>query len=84
MVSIVRECCELSEFRAPALDVSGGFDVEFPSDLFEFRFGAEDQHETEISSDFEAVGFHYVHNVVAEGLLALVGVGHAKTLNPPA
>jgi len=60
--------------------VSGGFNVEFFGDLFQFGLSAEDQHEPEVSSYFEAIGFHYVHDVVAEGLLALVGVGHARIL----
>ncbi len=66
---------------APALGVSGGFDVEFLGDLFQFGLGAEDQHEPEVSSDFDAIGFHYVHDVVAEGLLALVGVGHVRKMS---
>ena len=54
---------------------SGSFDVEAPSDLFKFGFSAEDQHEPEISGDFKIVGLNDIHDVVAEGLLALGG-GH--------
>ena len=51
--------------------------MEFLGDFFQFGFGAEDQREPEVSGYFKAVGFDYVHDFVAEGLLALVVVGHA-------
>ncbi len=54
---------------------SGDSNVEAPSDLFKFGFSAEDQHEPEFSGDFKIVGPDDVHDVVAEGLLALGG-GH--------
>jgi len=65
---------------APALGVSGGFNVEFLGDFFQFGLSTEDQHEPEVSSYFEAIGFHYVDDVVTEGLLALVGVGHVRNV----
>ena len=54
--------------------------MEFPSDFLEFGFSAEDQHEPEVSSDLEAIGLDDVHDVVAEGLLALIGVGHGLSV----
>ncbi|MBW8832604.1 MAG: hypothetical protein JF606_25030 [Burkholderiales bacterium] len=53
------------------------FDVQFASDAFQFNLGAEDQSEPKVTGDLEAIGFYDVHDVVAKGLLALVGVGHA-------
>lgn len=51
--------------------------MEFVSDLFQLGFSAENQHEPEVTSDLKTVSFDDHHDVVAEILFALVGVGHA-------